>query len=809
LKPSTFDELTFIRVCRVWLFTTTIALCCLIEIETASAHSPHDDVEVVAISPQFDTDKTMFCAFWGRTNFMVKSLNGGISWSPCQFGLSLLEVTAMAISPQFISDKTVFAGSDGEGVDKSTNGGDSWLAVNNGLSDLHVTTLAISPGYDKDQTLYAGGQSGSVFGSQDGGDSWEICCSGLPGSEITALEISPAYSDDRIIYAGTAIDGVYISTNSGKRWYSVNNGLDGKTITSLALSPDYFVDSTIFAGTLTKGLFKSTDDGQIWSALNSGIDDHHVAGIDVSPAFSTDRTVFCVCNDKGAYKSTDAGKTWELHEADFEYRAPQSDKHFIGVECSPDYAVDGRIFVLMFEGLFKSGDRGNKYFQLNIYPQTLMRFISISPAYQHDRTLVASTYGGGAYRSTDGGASWETVNTGISFRFLTPIEISPSFETDNTIWTGTLKYVNMTTDRGDNWLPIKVDTGGNYVLSRCLGVSTDFANDRTLYCGNQPLGLYPLYRSTDGGASYQPVPVAVGFVTVIKFSPDYVRDGTIFLGTQNGVIVSTDRGVSWSATGMDKTIERLVFSPEYTTDRTVFMGEHFGGLFKSTDGGWTWYESGHGLPSDVAVTQIVMSDGFASDRTLLTSSVFSGVWKSTDGGDNWTYIGLGGCFIRELAISPTYTQDGDLFAGCWDGVYKLNPGNVWDRVLFLSRYEENSDLVLLKGNWDSYSSSLASERDVYFSGTSGDSVTFSFFGTAVNWLSTKADNLGIAVVYLDNVFIATVDQYSKEIEWQQVLHSVAGLKQGAHKLKIAVTGMKNSESAGRYVVVDAFEVIDS
>jgi len=790
-------------------FMIFVVFCGLLMTSVALAHSPHDDAEVIAISPQFEYDQTIFCAFYARSNYLIKSVDGGNSWVPSQIGLSPEQIKDLAISPGYYNDQTIFAGSNGDGVYRTTDGGGIWTKIDVGLFDLEVTKLAISPRFDQDGIIFAGTKSGQIFLSSNGGDNWIVRSSGLPGVEISTLAISPTYSDqDKILYAGTATDGVYVSANAGMSWNQINTGLIDLEVTTLAISNDYATDKTLFVGTLTQGVFKSTSGGLTWDTFNSGINDFRVVRLVVSPLFGTDQTVFCVSNDTGAYKSTDGGNSWTLYEEGFEYRAPQTELHFKGVAFSPNYVDDRIVFVWMFEGLFKSKNRGQNYFQLNIYPQTIVRSMVVSPDFASDGTVFAATNGGGVYRSMDNGTTWETKNTGLTFRFLSPIDISPDFANDDMVWTGTLNYVNTSTDRGDRWIPIKGDTSGNYFLSRSLGVSPDFANDGTVYTGNLFRGLHALYRSTNRGLSYQPVDVEVNSVAVIAFSPNFGSDGIMYIGTNVGVLRSTDSGANFLLSSDEVNVEWMVVSPDFSNDYTVFMGEHFGGVYKSTNGGNSWLETNTGLPDNVALTQIAISDGYATDQTVLISTVSSGVFVSTDGGANWTYSGLEGNYLRSLAASSNYSQDGIVFAGGWDGVHRMALGGGWSRVLNMTRYEESSDLVLVKGTWKGYAIEFASERDVYYSAETGNSLTLSFVGTSVDWLGSKAKNLGIAAVYVDDVFLATVDQYDEETKWQEVLYSVQGLTPGLHRMKISVTGMANANATGQYVVVDAFEVIN-
>jgi len=773
---------------------------------SAAAHSPHDDAEVIVLSPQFEDDQTMFCAFYARCNYLVKSTDGGLTWLPSQNGLSPQQIKDLAISPEYHSDQTLFAGSRGDGIYTSNNGGLSWHKSNTGIFDLEVATLAISPAFGLDGTIFAGTESGRVFRSCDGGLNWSACSAGLPGKEITALLFSPGFLQDRLLFAGTLGGGVFMSNDDATGWTACSTGLKDFDVTTLAISPEFGSDGTLFAGTYAGGVFQSIDRGQSWLEVNDGISDKGVVRIAVSPFFGSDRTLICVSNDTGAFKSTDGGGFWTLNDDGLEYRASQTDLHFKGAVFSPDYFESGTVFVWMFEGLFRSTNRGRSYFQLDIYPQTIVRSMVVSPEYASDSSLFAATNGGGVYRSTDGGTTWETKNTGLSFRFLSPIAISPAYGTDDTVWTGTLNSVNKSFDRGDHWIPFKGDPSSNYFLSRSLGVSPDYSHDGTIYTGNLHSGEYALYKSSDGGLTYQPVPITADAVAAIAFSPDFASDGILYLGTNDGVLVSTDSGVSFEPTAMLLDVESVAVSPAFSTDRTLFVGEHFGGVHKSTNGGKTWIVTSFGLPDNVAVTQLLLSPGYASDRTLFISTVSCGVFQSVDAGASWFLKGLEGHYMRCMALSSNYSQDGVVFAGCWDGVYQYSPDGVWRNTLQLTRYEQTCDQVLTRGTWEVFANLLLSEHSILYSDEIQTSLTFSFVGRSIDWIGPRASNLGVAALYLDDVFIATVDQYNSRTQWQQVLYSFDQLDDGLHRLRISVTGMAHPDSAGTYVAVDAFDV---
>jgi hypothetical protein len=76
-------------------------------------------------------------------------------------GFTNLWISALALSPGYASDNTLFAGTAGGGVFQSINGGVSWSAMNTGLSNLNVRALALTP--TAPHTLFAGTQGSGVW----------------------------------------------------------------------------------------------------------------------------------------------------------------------------------------------------------------------------------------------------------------------------------------------------------------------------------------------------------------------------------------------------------------------------------------------------------------------------------------------------------------------------------------------------------------------------------------------------------------------------------------------------------------------
>jgi type II secretory pathway pseudopilin PulG len=93
-----------------------------------------------------------------------------------------------------------------------------------------------------------------------------------------------------------------------------------------------------------------------------------------------------------------------------------------------------------------------------------------------------------------------------------------------------------------------------------------------------------------------------------------------------------------------------------------------------------------------------------------------------------------------------------------------------------------------------------------YSGTTNNSVTFTFTGTSVTWLTSLSANHGYANVVLSSgsttLQSTQVDTYGNTHEYPA--YSSATLPYGTYTLKISVAGSEDSNSSGPYVAIDAF-----
>lgn len=247
----------------------------------------------------------------------------------------------------------------------------------------------------------------------------------------------------------------------------------------------------------------------------------------------------------------------------------------------------------------------------------------------------------GAYRSTDGAASFSLSNTGNS-------QAGPTrgFAQDTSyIYTCTSQGVFRSSDNGANWVSKSV--GLTSLL--CSGILSVPPN---LFV----VGTGGVFRSANQGDLWATAGLAGVDVRCIA-----AIGSTLFAGTNGtGVYKSSDLGVTWTPVNNGLTSSSVRALEAKGT--TLFAGGQIGtGVFRSVDLGVQWTLLGGGLPAGTY-------RGFASNADMVFAASFgTGAYCSIDNGDHWVAInsGLGDLSLFDLEVHQGYLVAATNTQGCF------------------------------------------------------------------------------------------------------------------------------------------------
>lgn len=234
----------------------------------------------------------------------------------------------------------LYVGTDEGVVTLKSKDGRAWEQEHHGLKDWAITEVAVSP--NAPNRIFAGTRGDGVWLSEDFGATWKKPCYGKRGpGKVRCLTIDPL--DASTLYAGTEPIDVFVSRDGAKSWERLDSVWNVPFVATVtypvaAVEPhvrDIVVDpkdpKIMYIALQVGYMLKTIDGGKNWELLNKNLDcDVHT--IVMHPEDGNKIYIATGGHDcragrapgRALYSSSDAGKNWVPMAAHFqeEYSVP-------------------------------------------------------------------------------------------------------------------------------------------------------------------------------------------------------------------------------------------------------------------------------------------------------------------------------------------------------------------------------------------------------------------------------------------------------------------------------------------------------
>lgn len=453
--------------------------------------------------------------------------------------------------------------------------------------------------------------------------------------------------------------------------------------------------NTIYAGTNNAGVFLSTDGGATWNDISSDLPPYsHISVLAASYDAAQQQTILNAGTTGGIYRSSDGGAHWVLKQ-EGGYENIEVDPHSPQVLYAvPTYGTPM---------VFKSSDWGNTWNPLNVstaLPYDQASGLVVDPT-TTPATLYLATNSSGIYCSIDGGSSWSQVNNGLptgSYNYVGIVEklvVDPTppaslyvriFNSGETNYKGTADA-----NGSINWEAYAPVTLPDDAIITGINTKT---NPATLYASGQEF-----YRSTDRGVSWQTIhaPYANSLLPPYVLTIDVNQSGqeTLYSPAQNGIMKSTDSGVSWTLMANDiKATSVSAFAIDPGNPAVFYAELTYNKLMKSEDSGQTWTEIGLNPPwTTNASPSALLVDPTTTPSTVYAGTYY-GIYKSTDGGVTWQDFnnGLSTYYNKDISKFIRDPRTNAIYAGGYSsGLFRLDKGTdgggTWQRIIYWNMYD--------------------------------------------------------------------------------------------------------------------------
>ncbi len=384
---------------------------------------------------------------WTASGGFYRSTNGGSTWTAVGGGVINNTVIAVAIHPT--NANTVVVGTSGGGLYRTTDGGNTWTAVNTGVSDTTIYSVAISK--SNPSIVYAGGYMW-VYRSSNGGASWANADSSFPAYYVEGLAIHPT-SSDRVWIGINRFPwgGVYKRTTSTGAFTLKGAGMDGTFV--LDVTQDLNNANTLYAATWGAGMFRSYDRGATWSAIY-GVP--YVYSIEATQG-PTGTILYAgtFYSDWGVLKSWNQGNTW--------YEVSWSNPSYISFDIESIQGNTNKLVAATYNGIQYSNDGGVTW----ATPTGLTEGIVLHLCeFGNTGQLLAATYGGGLYYS-NGGTSWAPRTSGMTGSYANYTYDVACSLTSGVAYAGAYQAYR-TTNYGANWTAMNTGLANDYVRALAI-----------------------------------------------------------------------------------------------------------------------------------------------------------------------------------------------------------------------------------------------------------------------------------------------------------------------------------------------------
>ena len=565
----------------------------------------------------------------------------------------------------FINDSTGWIiGSDGF-IKKTTNAGLDWLQQS---SNTNLTLKSVR--FFDENRGWICGENGLILKTTNGGQNWFELTSGTT-NQLTDIHFCDSSCGYAVGYSGTILK----TTNGGTSWFSQSS------------DPTYDLYSTDFVDALigyavggdfrvfgyNYKILKTTDGGlnwvekpipgdyQSWSSLNT------VEFVDANTGW-----IGCgVGGDIGEgsiLKTTDGGETWTEQNFSLLKKTKVNDRE----NYHPD---DGNgIRSIFFKdsniGYAVGGDGGG--WSREIFTTTDGGSTWINKYHGSEETGLLSVFvnnsgkgwavgfDGHIFITEDNSNSWNEILSGIKTDWSGDDIYSVFFINKNIGWAagkrggqGQGDVILKTTNSGKIWETQFFGAGGFGPINSIYFINENF--------GWATSGSNGLFRTTDGGKHWINDCYWSGSATSVSF---FNRDtGWVIGGT--GIYKSTDGGFTWE----QKSSISCACLDFTAYDNGWAVGES-GIILKTTNGGESWLNQVSGT------TVNLNSVRFYDNNVGMCTGNSGTVLLSTDGGETWISKGNG---INKNLKSVIFTNSTSAWIAGDDGtvLQTTDLGNNW------------------------------------------------------------------------------------------------------------------------------------
>lgn len=531
----------------------------------------------------------------GGAGIVMKTSNAGNLWNS-QYNVANVYWKFNDVS--FVDQNTGWAVGEGDVHDdvmviaKTTDGGATWVRQNLGASSPEILYSVF---FVNHEVGFAAGENGKFLRTTNGGAVWEekLVWGGIgsPVNDVYFINSTTGWAVSQSAEIGLA----FFTTDAGDSW-------EMQYWTTLTMFRTIFmVDSQVgYIGGM--GVYRTTNGGINWAKTPA------TPGGSVRDMHFFDQNVGLTVGADYIWRTTNGGTTWTM------VYPGQTNIELYSVSFIDE--LNG--FVSGARGMIlKTIDGGLTWTELtNVY----INIVRLDDVHflNNDVGIVVGDDGGKIFRTSNGGTSWNLIESGI-----TPVLRAVEFFTETTgVAVGRYGIIRRTTNAGITW-----------------------SNPQTNQATEQLFGLHVL---DDEFAC------AVG---------------------ENTIVTTTDAGLTWLS--QPYTYPEWVMGVHFLNRQKGFAVGANGKIFRTLTGGSSWSQVGNIVPQN-----ILRRVAFADEMNGVAVGDIGTIARTTDGGETWNRVQLSKPYLNSFFAVSFINATTGFVSGDGGIILKTtNAGATWERQL--------------------------------------------------------------------------------------------------------------------------------
>lgn len=285
-----------------------------------------------------------------------------------------------------------------------------------------------------------------------------------------------------------------------------------------------------------------------------------------------------------------------------------------------------RVLAATAAGLFASTDSGETWSAVPL-PAAEVTVVEADPT--NPSVVWVGTAGGGVHKSVDGGTTWQARNVGLtSFNlnlFINDIAISA--DDPERLFLASEGGVFRSLDGGESWVRLGIESGASQVR-RARAIAVDTSRSGTVYVGTDG----ELWVSSDFGASWTVTYADPAAGAINAIAVDGAAEGVVLAATSGrGVVRSQNWGASWQAFDAGLGGARVLALARRTSDGIWLAGTATRGVYQRGGGGSPWSADTVGIPNFNVRSVAAASVPGAGHEVLVAGTSGGAFWRDTEG----------------------------------------------------------------------------------------------------------------------------------------------------------------------------------